>query len=456
MQAIVMPKLGLTMIEGAVSDWLKQPGDNVSAGEAIAEIETEKITYTLEAPADGTLLRILLPAGESAPVTETIAWIGEPGEEVPDVEGESSAIHVSTNRARNIDERLQTQGTIGQSTDTAGTLPAARMLATPLAKKVAGESNVNLGEVTGTGPHGRIQSSDVEEFLRRLELRPKVTPAAAVVAEQKGVDTALVRPSGERIRRADVERYVDSIDVIEAEEPVKGENSTPGGRLVPHSSMRKAIAKRMTESWTMIPHVSLHRTVSVNGMVDLQQRASAHQTKKVSLTAVIACLVSRILPKYSFLNGYYETTGCRVFDDVHLGIAVSVPNGLLVPVIRNANLKSILEIADEIAELSERARFGSLQPDELEGGTFTLSSLGMYGIDGFTPIIVPPQTGILGIGRTVQVGHTVGAGIEGATQTTTNMTISLSFDHRAVDGVYGAQFLESLAQCFADPLRLLM
>jgi pyruvate dehydrogenase E2 component (dihydrolipoamide acetyltransferase) len=428
MQAVVMPKLGLTMTEGAIADWLKKPGDTVTVGEAIAEIETEKITYTLEAPVEGTLLKIIIPAGESAPVTQTIAWIGQPGEKVPEAEAEESAEQVPFTHVH------------GEPPKSAPADFTALVPSTPLAKKIARESSVNLGQVSGTGPNGRIQSADVEDFLRRLESAPKVTPAAAVVAEKLGVDAAMLHTSGERVRRVDVERYADRI------------NTTSHSRLIPHSSMRKAIAKRMTESWTTIPHVTIQRIVSVTGMTDLQERASHHKGNKVSLTAVIAFLVSRILPKYPFLNAYYETDGCRVFDDVHLGIAVSVPNGLMVPVIRNADSKSIPELADEIVELSERARSGSLQPDKLEGGTFTISSLGMYGIDGFTPIIMPPQTGILGIGRIVRSVEPLGE----ETQNLASMTVSLSFDHRAADGVYGAQFLQTLAQCFEDPLRLFM
>jgi pyruvate dehydrogenase E2 component (dihydrolipoamide acetyltransferase) len=453
MHAVVMPKLGLTMTEGAIAGWLKQPGDAVTAGEEIAEIETDKITYTLEAPADGTLLEILLPAGETAPVKETIAWIGEPYEALPDANAEarppSAEEPVSANQPNNqVNHDMSASVPVNQAA-------ANTILATPFAKKVARENSVSLGQVSGSGPNGRIQSADVEEFLHCLIEHPKATPAAEITAKQAGVDISHLSQGGERVRRADVEAYVEQYGAQSVEQT----NQTRG-RLIPHSSMRKAIANRMTESWTTIPHVTLHRTTLVTGMLDLQKRASDLESKKISLTAVIASLVSRVLPKFPYLNAHYEKEGCRVYDDVHLGIAVSVQNGLIVPVIRDANTKSIPELANEIAVLSERARAGSLTANDIEEGTFTISSLGMYGIDGFTPIILPPQTGILGIGRTVtnigQVGDAASAQSSTSATRATSMTISLSFDHRAVDGVYGAEFLVSLAKCFADPLRILL
>jgi len=429
MKPVVMPKLGLTMTEGTIATWLKQEGDTVAVGEAIAEIETEKITYSLEAPVEGTLLKIVLPAGESAPVAETIAWIGRPGEEVPnEKEGPAASLpHPSEDEASDVQPVMAS--------------PAQPALATPFAKKIARDKGVELDRVTGTGPYGRIQADDVVEFLKRLESTShvaRITPAAAVVVEQHGLGAENLRTlDGERVRRADVEGYVEQVNDVRS-------------RVIPHSSMRQAIAKRMTESWTAIPHVTLHRSVYAEGLFELRKKASEKTTKKISMTAVIACLVSRLLPKHPLLNAHYERDGTRVFDDVHLGLAVAVSNGLVVPVIRHANSKSIPELAEEIADVSERARTGSLNPDELEGGTFTISNLGMFGVDGFTPIIVPPQTGILGIGRSVQ-SMTSSDG----TAQNISMTLSLSFDHRAMDGVYGAQFLDSLARCIEDPMQLL-
>ncbi|MCL6454954.1 MAG: 2-oxo acid dehydrogenase subunit E2 [Alicyclobacillus sp.] len=428
MEAVVMPKLGLTMTEGTVATWLKQPGDVVEAGEAIAEIETDKITYTLEAPVDGRLVRIDLAAGESAPVSQPIAWIGQPDESPPSAAAATVAPSAEGITAA---EAVQAESGAGQS--------AGGPLATPFAKKTARENNVALSEVTGSGPNGRIQAADVEEFLKRLNPGTKATPAAAALAEEAGLDVSTVPSAGERVRRADVQRALEP-------------RRHPEGRLIPHSAMRASIANRMSESWGTIPHVTVHRTSPVDGLMALHRRAKETAQASVSLTAVLACLVSRTLLKYPALNAHYESAGCLVFDDVDLGVAVSVPGGLVVPVIRDANRKCIPELAEEIRGLSERARSGGLELKDLEGGTFTISNLGMYDVDGFTPIIVPPQVGILGVGRTT--GAASESVESGAAQQ--NMTVSLSFDHRAVDGAYAAQFLSALARSLADPLQVLL
>ncbi len=406
MRAIVMPKLGLTMTDGTVVSWLKKVGESVTSGEPLVEIETDKTTYTIESQTDGTILDILVDAGGEAAVSDTIGWIGELGEEI--VNGAHSS---------SLDKNEQ----------------SIEILATPLAKRLAKEAGTNLLKVHGSGPNGRIQSADVDEFLQRLQhtVRPvsSVKPSArinATLVEQ-------IETGGDHLSQSSVETHLET-------------------HLMGHSQMRKTIAKRMTESWTTIPHVVLHRRVGIQGLLDARERLVQISSTHISITVFIAYFVSRALEQYAFLNAHYEQDGCRTFRDVNLGVAVSVKDGIIVPIIREANRKSLLKISEEIDTLSDRARDGGLTPDNLEGGTFTLSSLGMFDIDGFTPIILPPQTGILGVGRIISTPQIM----DGQLVAVPEITFSLSFDHRAMDGVYGAQFLEYLAKGVAEPLSILL
>ncbi len=397
MQAVMMPQLGLTMTEGLIVDWLKQTGDAVRKGEAIAEVETEKVTYAIESPEDGVLVKIIWKEGETVPVAETIGWIGQLDEDIPDQSDGPSTPQRESN-APPIEQANADSAPLSHDQHD--------VRATPLAKRMAREAAVVLDEVRGTGPYGRIQAADVAEMAQSL-------------------------PSGKRI------------------ELREAETSMHDRRFVPHSTMREAIARHMSESWRTIPHVTLHRSMPAYELLKLRERLSVETGRKGSITAVIVWLVARVLVRYPYLNAMYDDRGLWVSDAVHIGVATELDQGLLVPVIRDAQSKTISEIAKELLELSSRGRDRNLHPREVEGGTFTISTLGTYGIDEFTPIIMSPQTGILGVGRLVT--NSPPPDREGS-----RIRVSLSFDHRAVDGAYGAQFLAALAECFSDPLRILI
>lgn len=425
MTPIVMPKLGLTMTEGTVGTWLKSVGAEIHEGEPLVEIETDKVNYSLESPGAGTLLNIEALAGATVPIGQTIAWIGQKDEDTSGLMAQPSVAQTGEESSAPPDMQEENSPEVEE--------PSPIIAATPLAKKIAHQEQVTLDNIQGRGPNHRIQAADVEDFL----LRGQTTR--------------------DKISHPDTSHLHNTPGVLPQAEPGQPdatyhEERRAATQFIAHDSMRRAIGSRMSESWTTIPHVTLHRTIDVSGSLALQQEIATRTTRKVSLTAIIAYMIAHVLPRHPLLNAHYASHGSLTFDDVNLGIAVSIGSGLIVPVIHHANDMSILEIAAELVRLTDAANHGTLQPHDIDHGTFTVSNLGMYHIEEFTPIIAPPQTGILGIGaleNKLQI-------VDGQVTDIPVIPVSLSFDHRAVDGVYGAQFINSVAQVLADPLALLI
>ncbi|MHC1697991.1 MAG: dihydrolipoamide acetyltransferase family protein [Geobacteraceae bacterium] len=438
---ITMPKLSDTMEEGVLISWKKSIGERVERGDIIAEIETDKATMELEAFASGVLLETRVKAGDLVPVGTVIGIIGSESEKLTSGEVSPRAeLNVKdgdseTKPDLDVSERVphpEKPATVTKSK----VEPPARgrkealdeqseggaEKALPMVRRMARDQGIDLSRVTGTGPEGRILKEDLEAFLQH--------------AEAKQADT---KPSG------NAEGLVDTAGRI----PPRRSSLTGGSE--PLSRMRTAIARTVTESWRTIPHF----TVSMD--IDMGAAESLHKGFKeagdsVSLNDFIIKSVATVLRDFPRLNASWADDRIEIHPEVNIGIAVTVADGLLVPCLHDCGNLSLREIASQSRELIERARTGKIAQGDLGGGTFTISNMGMLGVDAFTAIILPPQAGILAIGTVadaavVRNGHITVARM---------MTAVLSADHRMVDGAYGAGFMKELKQVLENPVRLMV
>lgn len=425
-QTLVMPKLGLTMTEGTIGRWFKSVGDHISVGEAIYEVETDKITNSVEATLEGTLLKIIVEAGGKVPCMEPVAIIGEPGEAIEDLAPVAAAAEAPKETAA--------PAAAAKPAD-APTRPAGSVLASPAAKKRAKELGLDIGAITGTGPKGRITLEDVEQFAAAPT--PKASPLAAKIAADKGVDLADI-PADGRIMAKDVSDHLSRAATGQREE------------VVPMSAMRRVIAKRMSESAHTSPTVTLDISVDMSALIALKGQLAATDIK-VSYTDMLVKMTGVALRAFPLLNCSVDGDNLIMKHYVNIGVAVALENGLVVPVIKDADQKRFTEISTEIRALAAQARAGTLGPDALSGGTFTITNLGMYGIESFTPIINQPEVAILGVNAIVDTLVLV----DGQPVAIPKMKLSLTTDHRAVDGAVAAQFLARLKSFIEKPALLL-
>jgi pyruvate dehydrogenase E2 component (dihydrolipoamide acetyltransferase) len=414
----IMPQLGLTMTEGTVAKWLKKVGDAVAAGEVIAEVATDKISVEVEATANGTILEIVVPAGETAPVKAVLALIGQPGEKVAAAPAVTAAPAAKAPPA----ETAIVARDAGEW-----------VKASPLARKLARERGIDLALVTGTGPAGRVVERDVLDWTAP-GAAVKVTPLAAKIAAEHELDLAGLSPTG-RIMKQDVLAALPQASAVAG---------------VPLMGMRKVIAERMTLSWQTTPHV--HHTVEVDMYETLKLKDRlARMGTKLSVTELVVKCAAKALVEFPMVNNALIDGKLVLNQAVNIGVAVAVDNGLIVPVVKNADQKSLSQLRAEIAELSGKARQGKLLPDEYSGGTFTISNLGMYGVDHFTPIINPPESGIIGVCRTVQRPMVV----DGNVVVRPMMNLCLGYNHQVVDGALAGQFMARLRELVEQPMLLL-
>ena len=408
---IIMPQLGLTMAEGTVTQWFKQVGETVAQGELLFEVSTDKITNQVEATASGVLLDILVEAGGVAPVKAVLAHVGVAGETV----ATAAATTVAAAPAVGEDGWVK---------------------ASPAARKLAKDRGIDLAVVTATGPDGRVVERDVLAFAA-APAAVKTSPLAAKVAADLGVDVSGIAKDG-RIMKA---------DVLAAAKP-----AAAPAKKAPLAGMRKVIAERMSQSWNVAPHV--HHTVEVDmtaalQLKDLQAKASG---EKASVTEIIIKCAAQALREYPTINASIEGSQIVYHESVHMGVAVALDNGLIVPVIKAAETKSLTEIRAAVVDLSSKARAGKLLPDEISGGTFTVTNLGMFGTDHFTPIINQPESAILGVCRTVEKPVVVGGQI--VIRPMSNFV--LGYDHRLIDGAVAARFMARFRELIENPLLLLV
>lgn len=434
-KCIIMPKQGLQMTEGTIIQWLAREGETVTAGSPLFEMETDKLTITIDSPESGTLLKIVRTAGETVPITELIAIVGDPGDDCTALLAGQPQPQPPTSGNGEIISRIP-QNTAPNARITASS-GSGRVFATPRAKTIAAELNVDWTTLAGTSPEGWVVERDV---MAAAQKKPLATPLARKVAEHEGIDLGQVAGSGPRgkIRRADVEAH--RADAGAGQER----------RIVPLRGMRKVIAERMKQSLEVNAQTT-HR-VSVRMAEATRMRDALKAAgRKVSFNDLVALCVVRALAEHPKMNAELTPEGVWQKEFVNLGIAVAMDEGLLVPVVRDADLMSLYELSGVIKDLASGAREGRLGPDAYTGGSFTISNLGMYGLEEFTAIINPPESGILAVGAVEDVPVAVGKTVD----VQPVMKLTLSYDHRVVDGAPAAAFLGTVKRYLENPCLLL-
>ncbi len=411
-EIVRMPALSDTMEEGTLVAWHKEVGDAVESGELLAEIETDKAVMEFQSFFDGTLLYIGLEEGASIAVDAIIAIIGEEGEDYQALleEGDSTTEEVAV--AEPVQETVTTTAPKEEKAGATNKDTSGRVKASPLAKSMAKEEGVDLNEVNGSGDDGRIVKRDIEDYLANRATAPAVTATAPI---------AVAEPTGD---------YED----------------------VSLSQMRKTIAKRLGESKFNAPHFYLTMEICMDKMMALRGQVKQLTDTKISYNDFIVKAVAKTLKEHKAINASWLGDRIRYYNYVNIGVAVAVEEGLVVPVVRNVETKALSQIATEIRSLAGKARDRKLTPDEMSGNTFTISNLGMFGIDEFTAIINPPDACILAVGRIAPRLVMV----DGEVKESNFMKVTLSCDHRVVDGAKGAQFLQTLRDTIEEPMRLII
>jgi len=446
---IFMPKLSSTMEVGTLLQWLKEEGDSVEIGEPIFEIMTDKINIEVEAYDAGTLLKKYFQEDDQVPVNYIIGYIGIAGETVPDASPGLSGSEVEVQEQVEAPAPAATDAAdlvgVGNSVSQNGEKPRA----TPAARKLARVNELEIGAIQGSGPNGRVQKKDVVAVIERVGAAPKATPLAHKIAASEQVNLSAVTGTG-------VNGKIVKTDVIAAGSKVEvAPVSIPSPRKK-MSGMRKVIAERMAQSAYTAPHVTLTTDVDMTKVKELRASLLPIVEKqtglRLSYTEVLIKAAAAALSRHPEVNVSIEGDEIVQHGQVHIGLAVAVPGGLMVPVVKDVLIKGLSELTHDAKEIGQRARENKLLPDQLKGSTFTISNLGMYAIDAFTPIINQPESAILGVGRIVDKP----VAVNGALEIRPMMTLSLSFDHRAIDGAPAAAFLTELKQILENPFELLV
>jgi pyruvate dehydrogenase E2 component (dihydrolipoamide acetyltransferase) len=409
-EVIRMPKMSDTMTEGVIVAWHKKVGDDVKSGDILAEVETDKATMELENYVKGTLLHIGIEAGQSVPVDAVIAIVGAKGEDVSALLSNSAAAPKTETKAEAKTESVEPTPANSTPTKTESTSNDSRLKASPLAKKIAEDKGLDLSKVAGSGDNGRIVKRDVENF------KPSKTATQSATIQLPSV--------------VGTESFDD----------------------VTVSQMRKAIARRLSESKNGAPHFYLTMSINMDKVTEARKAMNDISPVKISVNDIIIKAVAASLRQHPKVNSSWLGDKIRMNHHIHVGVAVAIDDGLIVPVVKFADSKTLSHISAEVKDLADKAKHKKLQPNEFEGSTFTISNLGMFGIDQFTAIINPPESCILAVGaakETVVVEN-------GAMKVASVMKVTLSCDHRSVDGAVGSAFLQTLKDMLENPVRLLV
>jgi pyruvate dehydrogenase E2 component (dihydrolipoamide acetyltransferase) len=438
---VIMPKVDMVMDEGTVANWYKSEGDEVRAGEPLFDIETDKATMEVEAPASGTLVRITAPNGTTVPVASVIALILEKGETLDQLSSSAAPAQPAQSSAPSPES---TRSSMPEAT-TAARSGGPRPRATPLARKMAIDHGLDLAMVTGGGPQGRIRKNDVLQTVEMLQASGNRSPQTTVPQE---VPVNALSGTHSSISTSPAEIPDGAAAPAPKPQPaVSAAASAPeAGRLVPLVGVRKIIAQRLTVS-ASIPQFVLSMDVEVRAAMQLRERLPY----RPSITAILARVVASVLPRHPTLNASFREDGIWFHTPVHLGIALDSGGDLLVPVIRNAHQCSLNTIASALTDIRKRAEAKKLTPSELQGSTFSISNLGMLGVDQFTALVNPPEAAILAVGRSTQRPFEA----DGTIVFKPMMTLTLSADHRVTDGATAARFLQDVRAALEEPLLLL-
>ncbi len=489
---VVMPKLSPTMEEGQLSRWLKKEGDKVSVGEPIAEVDTDKATMEAQALAEGVLRKILVPEGETVPLGAVIAIIGAADEDISSLVSQASSGAAQAERKERIEESAEgraygapdevasvvpggerTQATVegqplkgevggapstqqGGAAESGKTQPETkaqpteadgngrraqdgRLIVSPIAARMAAEAGINLNTLSGSGPGGRIVKRDIESAMQAAQ--PQSQQATAPQPEGRATQAPAAQPSPASEQQPAAQSFVTR--TVEGAAPY---------RDVPVTTMRATIARRLVTSIGPVPHFFLTTEIEMDKAAELRRQLNELDPEmKVSINDLIIKVAAVALMRHPAVNSSFQEKAVRHYERADIGVAVAIEDGLITPVVRGANEKSVGQIAREVRDLAERARSRRLKPEEYTGATFSVSNLGMLGIDEFTAVINPPEAAILAVGSmtpkpVVREGEVVVRQI---------MRVTMSCDHRAVDGATGAQFLQTFKKILENPLYLL-
>lgn len=437
---VIMPKLSPTMEEGQLSRWLKKEGDKVSMGEPLAEIDTDKATMEMQALGNGVLRKILISEGASAPLGQLIAIIGEPDEDISSLLSEAPAIQqtkapepATTETAEpeaspaavpEADGKtdVQVSGNGGGAPKPAEVASTGRLIVSPLAARMAAEAGLDLRSISGSGPGGRIIKRDIEGLIAEGKSAAAASPSSS--PQLRAID-------GGAAQKLAASTYHD--------EPI--------------TEMRRTIAKRLVTSLGPIPHFFLTTEIEMDRAAEMRSAIKELEPDlKISVNDIIIKVAAAALIQHRQVNASFQEKSVRYYDHADIGVAVAIDDGLITPIVRSADLKSLSEIAAEVRDMAERARHRKLRPEEFMGATFSVSNLGMFGIDEFTAVINPPEGAILAVGAmspkpVVRNGEIVVRQM---------MRVTLSCDHRVIDGATGAKFLQTFKKILENPLFLVV
>ena len=430
---VIMPKLSPTMEEGQIARWLKKEGDKVSMGEPLAEIDTDKATMEMQALANGVLRKILINDGESAPLGQLIAVIGEPDEDIAALLSEASAA-ASTPAPSPTPAPAPTSTEVeapsaapvpeanGHAAPVATASASGRMIVSPLAARMAAEAGIDLRSLQGSGPGGRIIKRDIEAAMSQ--------PASTAVS------------TGTFPRAVEPLRFQPA--AVAAASPYRDE---------PASEIRRTIARRLVTSIGPVPHFFLTSEIEMDRAAEMRRGINALDPDlKISVNDIVIKVVATALVQHPAVNASFQDKFIRYYEHADIGVAVAIEDGLITPVIRGADQKSLSQIAGEVREMAERARSRKLKPEEYTGATFSISNLGMFGIDEFTAVINPPEGGILAVGA--MAAKPVVRDSEIVIRQM--MRVTMSCDHRVIDGATGAKFLQTVKKILENPLYLVV
>lgn len=456
---VILPALGMSQDTGKIVRWLKTEGQRVSKDEPLAEIETDKATVEIESPADGVLARVSASEGDDVPVGRVIATILAPGEVAG--QGAVEAGEAMEGMAsQNGNTALPQVDTIIQAS-----VPLS-VTASPLAQRIADEHHLDLSQVKSAGR--RIQKADVLAYIEgqtgETTTSGGVTPAprlsmaspkARRLASEQGIDLASLPGSGPggAVLAADVLAYT-APPSVPAARPQQEQVASPvaaAGQELSLSTVWRVMAERTTQSWTSAPHFYLVREVNASQLISWRERVLKRSSEKITYTDLLVKVVAAALKAHPRVNASWRDGRVLLNDEVHVGLAVATGEGLVVPVIHRADTPGLGELARQRKDLVAKAQAGKLRPQDISGGTFTLSNLGMYNVDAFNAIINTPQAAILAVGR---IAERV-VPVRGQPAVQPMMVLTLSCDHRVIDGARGAQFLDAVANLVEDPLGLL-
>jgi pyruvate dehydrogenase E2 component (dihydrolipoamide acetyltransferase) len=436
--AVLMPRQGNTVESCIIAGWKKEVGDQVSEGEVLCEAETDKALIEVESPASGTVLALFFEEGDEVPVLTTIAAVGETGEDVEDLrpDGTETKAEAPAASAEETPSKAPPQKTVPEEAEEESILKIS-----PRARKLARQKEVDVSHLEGSGPGGRIIERDVQAAV---EEQPAMSPLARQMMAQGGYE-APARGSGVSGRIMASDLRPESAEAAAPATLVEDEVET-----IPLKGVRKVIADRMLESLQTTAQLTLNGSADARALKAYRQQlktsAESLGLQKVTINDLILFAVSRILPQYPELNAQFKDEAIYRHKNVQLGVAVDTPRGLMVPVIRQANRLSLKQIARESKRLATACLEGKVAPDELAGGTFTVTNLGNLGVESFTPVLNPPEVGILGVGG-INLKPVEEAG---EVEFRPHLGLSLTINHQVVDGAPAARFLQALSQGLAD------